>query len=373
MEFLYNLFYYIVPFLITLSVVVFVHELGHFWVAKRSGVKVEVFSIGFGKELFGFQDKSGTRWKISLIPLGGYVKMFGDKSAASNSDEELISSLSEEEKQVAFACKNLAIKSAIVVAGPMANYIFSILVFALFFMFFGTSDALPKITELLPNGPAHQASIEKNDIIIAMDGQEVKLFSDIIKIMALNNGEQIKLSIKRGDEILTKKITPALIVSKDVLGNEVKSYKLGVIADNIVPRKLGFLSSIGMAASECYNLSVMSLKALGQIITGTRSAKELGGPIKIAQYSAKSAEHGFLHLIWFMALLSVNLGVINLLPIPILDGGHLLIYAVEFMCGKKIASKIQNFGFQIGIILLIMLTMYTTFNDLSGLNFFKGK
>jgi regulator of sigma E protease len=372
MELIKDLLYYIPPFILVLTIVVFIHEFGHFWVARRAGVKVEVFSIGFGKELFGFNDKHGTRWKFSAIPLGGYIKMFGDKSTASNSDEELISKLTEEEKKIAFPCKSLLRKSAIVAAGPIANYLLAIIIFAGFFMVYGTSSATAEITKILPGSAASIAGIESGDEIINMNGTKIDNFNDIRNIMSINLGEKISFSIKRHDKIINKEIIPQEHITKDILGNEAKTYRLGIITENVTLEKKSIFPAIKSAITECYNLSLMSLKAMGQIITGKRSSKELGGPIKIAQYSAKSAESGIQSLLWFIALLSVNLGLMNLLPIPVLDGGHLLIYLAEATMGKKIATKIQDFGFQIGVIILIMLTIFVTYNDIASLNIFKG-
>ena len=373
MELITNLLYYTLPFILVLTIVVFIHEFGHFWVARRVGVKVEIFSIGFGKELFGFNDKHGTRWKFCAIPLGGYVKMFGDKSAASNSNEELIKQLSEEEKKIAFPCKSLLSKSAIVVAGPLANYLLAIIIFTGFFIVYGVPNASAKITKILPGSAASIAGIEPGDEIIDINGAEINNFNDIKNIMSINVGEKINISFKKNDKIIAKEITPQEFKIKDILGNEAKTYRLGIIAENIILEKKSLFPAIKSAVKECYDLSLMSLKAIGQIITGQRSSKELGGPIKIAQYSAKSAESGIQSLLWFIALLSVNLGLMNLLPIPALDGGHLLVYLTEAVLGKKIAAKVQNFGFQIGVIILIMLTIFVTFNDISSLNIFKDK
>lgn len=371
MEIISNLLHYIIPFMIVLTALVFVHEFGHFWVARRVGVKVEVFSIGFGKELFGFNDKQGTRWKVCLIPLGGYIKMFGDKTAASNSDEELVARLSASERKIAFPCKSLLSKAAIVIAGPAANYLLAALIFAGFFVAYGVPNASSEVSKILPNSPASIAGIEPGDMIVEIDEQKITSFNDIKNIMSISTGDTITLIIKRHDLLISKKITPEAIFVKDMVGNDAKTYKLGIIAENITLEKKDIFTAMKLAITECYELSVMSLRAMGQIIIGKRSSKELGGPIKIAQYSAKSAENGPLSLLWFIALLSVNLGLMNMLPIPVLDGGHLLIYFVEATMGKKIASKVQEFGLQIGIILLIMLTIFVTVNDVVSLNLFK--
>ncbi len=363
MSFLFTLF----VFIIVISILVFVHEYGHFWVARRMGVKVEAFSIGFGKELFGFYDKHGTRWKFSLIPMGGYVKMFGDKNEASAPDQEALNNFSLEEKKLAFQFQPLWSRALILVAGPLANYLFAIVIFTSFFSLYGIPFAEATISKMLENGPAIKAGLMEGDKILSINNHKIDGFTDISKIMDLSTGEAVSITIQRRNETYTKTIIPEILWQKDILGHEIKTYKLGIMANNISYTKHNIFSSAKFAFIECFNLSYMSLKGLGQIITGTRSVKELGGPIKIAQYSAKTAEHGIASLLWFMALLSVNLGFLNLLPIPALDGGHLLLYAVEFLFGKKNASKVQNFSFQIGLILIIMLSVFVTFNDLTSL------
>lgn len=373
MDFVFSLFYNLIPFIIVISVLVFIHEFGHFWVARLNGIKIEVFSIGFGRELFGFNDKHGTRWKFCLIPMGGYVKMFGDKNPASQTDNELLQNFSEEEKKVAFACKSLSVKTAVVAAGPVANYLFAALIFAIFFAYHGYPIAKPIVTKILENSPASKADIRNGDLIISINGHKIENFNDISNIMNLNVGEEINIELARDATIISKKIIPQAFINKDIIGTEIKSFKLGIMTDHIELENQSLFSSIKLAITECIELSYMSLKAMKQIILGTRSIKELGGPIKIAQYSAKSAEYGIKSLLWFMALLSVNLGLINLLPIPVLDGGHLLLYLIEYSFGRKIASKVENFGFQIGLILLIMVTIFVTYNDLSSLNLLSTK
>ncbi|MCT4634733.1 MAG: RIP metalloprotease RseP [Rickettsiales bacterium] len=365
MELISTLLFNILSFVLVLTIIVFVHEFGHFWVARRAGVKVEVFSIGFGKELLGFNDKHGTRWKFCLIPMGGYIKMFGDKNSASQEDGDLIKGFSSSEKKMAFSCKSLKEKSAIVAAGPAANYLFSAIVFTFFFFIYGYPNVTTKITEVIENSPASKAGIYPGDVIEEINGNRVNSFDDIKNIMALNLSEDVYIKVS-GQEIY-KTVTPQKTIEKDALDNEVISYKLGIITTDIKIEEQNIFAATKLAILECYNLSVMTLKAMGQIVTGARSSKELGGPIKIAQYSAKSMEAGIKSLLWFMALLSINLGLINLFPIPVLDGGHLLIYLVEASFGKKIAGKIQNYGFQIGIILLLMLTIFVSLNDLSSL------
>lgn len=365
MEIIANIISNILPFITVLTVIVFAHEFGHFWVARLCGVKVDVFSIGFGKELFGFNDKHNTRWKFCIIPLGGYVKMFGDKNAASNADEEFINNLSTEEQKYAFACKPLFSRALIVVAGPLFNYLLSILIITFFFSVYGYPKIGSTISEVIPNSPAMLAGIKPGDTINEINGIKISDFNDIKDIMSLNLGEPIKVKVNNSKEDLL--ITPEESTIEDSIGNKVKAYRLGIINDQYSVEQINIFESIKLAIYECYKLTQMTFKAMWQMITGIRNTDELGGPIKIAQISAKSAQEGIPGMLWFIALLSVNLGFMNLLPIPVLDGGHLLIYAIEAISNKKIAAKIQNYGFQIGLILLIMLTIFVTYSDLKSL------
>lgn len=373
MEIISTLIQNVLPFILVITILVFIHEFGHFWVARKSGVKVEIFSIGFGKELFGFFDKHGTRWKFCLIPMGGYVKMFGDQNAASQTNEHLINSLSEEEKKVAFPCKSLLTKSAIVAAGPIANYLFSTLIFIFFFTIYGYPNTDSIITDIAPNSPANEAGIIPGDDVIQINQKEIHNFNDIKNVMTLNLGNEVDLVINRNGNLIHKSIKPKKIIEQDILGHEVTSYKLGIITNHTTLERQNIFMASKLAIKECYNLSITTLKAIGQIIIGKRKTNELGGPIKIAQYSSKSAEQGFESLLWFIALLSVNLGLLNLMPIPVLDGGHLFIYLVEASFGKKIANKIQHYGFQIGLILILMLTIFVTLQDIHNLNLFGNK
>lgn len=365
MEIISSILANILPFIIVLTIIVFVHEMGHFWIARICGVKVDVFSIGFGKELFGYTDKHGTRWKFCMIPMGGYVKMFGDKNAASATDEEMLANLTDEERKFAFACKPLASKAAIVAAGPLFNYLLAIIIISFFFFAHGYPNVNSVIGQVIENSAAHKAGIKSGDIITEINGNKITNFNEIRDVMSLNLGEPISVKINNNEDIIV--VTPEKIISEDQIGNNVTVYRLGIINSEFNIEKVNIFTATKLAIYECYKLSVMTLKAIWQMLSGLRSAEEMAGPIKIAQYSAKSAQEGIYGMLWFVALLSVNLGFVNLLPIPALDGGHLLIYFIEFMTNKKIANKIQKYGSQIGLILLIMLTIFVVFSDLKSL------
>ncbi len=358
-------------FMLVMTILVFVHEFGHYWAAKKVGVKIEIFSIGFGKEIFGFTDKSGTRWKFSILPLGGYVKMYGDKNAASQYDKEL--TLNEKQKLYSLHHKSLSQKSFVIAAGPLANYIFAILIFTFLFFSYGKAVNEPIIHNFTNDSTALAAGLKIGDKITSINDKKIDDFSDLVKVMELNIGEEIKITIARENNIITKYIKPKPYEAHDITGKEVKVYRLGIIPRDYKIEKQSIFSSIKLSVNESIRLSTSSLKAIWQIISGQRSVKDLGGPVKIAQYSSKTAQYGFISLISFIAIMSVNLGLINLLPIPALDGGHLLINLVEFIFGKKIAVKFQDFGFQIGLILLIIMTLVVTYNDVMSLNIFSQK
>ena len=360
-----DLFTNIFAFLVLLTVLVFVHEFGHFWVARRVGVKVEVFSIGFGREIFGFNDRHGTRWRLSLIPLGGYVKMFGDKTIVSNSDQQLIDAMTLKEKEMSFACKTLSKKSAIVAAGPIANYLFAIAIYTGFFISYGYPVNDSTIAKVV--SPAILAGVLAGDKIVEIDGQEVKNFSDIQMIMATSVGNPVKLNIQRNGELMQFEVIPKKYEDKDFTGNKSVSYRLGVVAGGVKRESVSPLAAIKLATIECYNISALSLKAIGQMIVGKRGIEDISGPIRIGSYAGKSFQLGIQVYLMMMALISVSLGLMNLLPIPVLDGGHLLVFLIEFIAGKKIVSKVQQYGLLIGVILLVLLSVVAVINDVISL------
>ena len=359
--------YYIVLFLFVLTVLVYVHEWGHYWVARKNGVRVEVFSIGFGPEVYGWTNEAGTRWKISAIPLGGYVKMLGQSDLPS--DEEGEQPLSEEEQAVSFQNKTLAQRAAIVVAGPLANFIFAIVLFAGLIMTVGTPRHYAGVGNILPDSAAAEARLEVGDRIIDIDGQEVVWFSDLVRIVSANPGVPLKITVLRGKEELTLAATPKVQKRTDKDGNPVEIGLLGVRFD---PEQAEYerqnpLQAVWLGARQTFALTTNILSYLGEMIVGDRSAEELGGPLKIAKLSGQMAQGGFDNLIFFMAALSVNLGLINLFPIPLLDGGHLLFMAVEAIRGRPLDERTQEYGFRFGLILVLILMVFATWNDLVDL------
>lgn len=370
MELLHSFLYNSAAFVVVLTVIVFVHEFGHYYIAKLSGVKIETFSIGFGTEIFGWNDKAGTRWKVCWIPMGGYVKMFGDIDPASAPDTEKIKHFNEEEKKIAFHTKPLYKKAAIVAAGPIANFILAIVIITYFFTFYGKPTTLAEVSSVAEGSAAAEAGLIAGDIIIEIDSSKIETFADIQRVIAINTGTPIEITIHRGDQELSTIATPKIIVSEDIFGNESKRALLGISSTEVSYEKLNPVTAAGAAIVETYHIAAGTLTAIKQMITGERSAKEISGPIGIAKYSGQASKKGLDTLLWFMTVLSINLGLINLFPIPVLDGGHLLYYSIEAVRGKPMADKLQQYGFKLGIALVVTLAIFAIFNDIRNLNLF---
>lgn len=350
-------------FLVVLTVLVFVHELGHYLSARRNGVKVQIFSIGFGPELLGWTDRAGTRWKFSLIPIGGYVKMFGDADVASMPGET-VEEMTEEEKSVSFFHKRLIQRAEIVAAGPAANFLFAIVVLAGFFMTVGQPFTPADIGDVNPGSAAEHAGLKARDMVLAIDGKPIERFEDIQQIVRLNSGEPLQLLVRRDGQELTLTATPTVEEHTDIFGNVQRYGLLGITRKGTEFVRRDPLSAVWRAADETWNIVAGTLTAAGQMVTGRRTTDELGGPIAIAQMSSAVARIGVVELIRFVALLSVNLGLINLFPIPILDGGHLLFYAAEAIRGRPLGQRAQEYGFRVGLALVLTLMIFVTWNDL---------
>jgi regulator of sigma E protease len=366
---------YIVPFLIILTVLVFVHEFGHFLIARWNGVRVEVFSIGFGPEVFGWWDRTGTRWKFSTIPLGGYVKMFGDSDASSGLPVPGLARLAPAEREVSFHYKRLGQRAAIVAAGPAANFLFAVAVLAILFTTYGQPFTPAEVGQVQPGSAAKQGGIQPGDVIRSLDGSTVHRFEDVQQIVRLNPGVPMSIVVSRDGQEQTLRVTPSQTELTDRFGNHYQIGLLGIARSGMEYVKRDPATAIIQAGAETWNLSVSTLKAIWQIIIGTRATDELGGPLRIAQMSGEVAQGGVVAVLWFMAVLSINLGLINLFPVPVLDGGHLLFYAAEALRGKPLDQRAQEYGFRIGLALVLTLMVFATWNDLVHLRiveFVKG-
>jgi regulator of sigma E protease len=367
-------FSYVVPFLVILTVLVFVHEFGHYLIARWNGVRVEVFSIGFGPELFGWRDRVGTRWKFSMIPLGGYVKMLGDGDPTSGLPVDL-ASLSPTEQAGAFHTKRLGQRAAIVSGGPAANFVFAIAVLAALFMTYGEPFTPPEVGHVQANSAAERGGIRPGDVILSIGGQKIARFEDVQQAVRTNTGVPLTIVVKRGQQQVTLHVTPTRTEMTDRFGNRYEVGFLGISHSGIVYVKQGPEQAVVQAVSETWHLSAATLKAMWQIVIGTRGTNELGGPLRIAQMSGEVAQGGVVAVLWFLAVLSINLGLINLLPVPVLDGGHLLFYAAEAIRGKPLGPRTQEYGFRIGLAVVLTLMVFATWNDLVHLRiveFVKG-
>ncbi|RZB12659.1 RIP metalloprotease RseP [Ehrlichia minasensis] len=362
--------FYLLSFLIIMSVIVFVHEYGHYIVAKLCNVKIEVFSIGFGPELFGINDKSGTRWKFSIIPIGGYVKMLGDEDPSSSQCGS--SHLSAEEKSRAFCEKPLFKKFLIVFAGPLANLIFAIIVLMMFFTTKGIMKHNSVIGGVLQDSAAEHAGLAPGDIILKINDHNVKWFEEIKHYIEkyVKDTQELVIEYSRDGHIHTVKIKPSIKEEKGSFSQTKKRAFLGITMSNVLSnyelQKLSIPSAFVQSISYTYLLSKSIFQVLGQMLTGKRSISELGGPIRIAQYSGESVKHN--EILLCMAMISINLGVMNLLPIPMLDGGHIFQYFVQAILRRKqLNPKYQRYVSTIGLMLLLSLMIFVTFNDIKSM------
>jgi len=355
--------YFIFWFLVVLTVLVFVHELGHYLVARWNGVRVEVFSIGFGPELFGWNNRAGTRWKISAIPLGGYVKMFGDADPASMPAADL-PEMTAAERDVAFHHKRLPQRAAIVAAGPVANFIFAIVALAGLFMTVGQPFTPPQIGSVQQGSAAEAAGMQAGDRIVSLDGQRIERFEDVQRIVRLDPGQPLAVVIHRGDQNISLSVTPKLSEVTDRFGNKHQYGLLGIVGQGVQYVRYNPFQALVRANTETVDIVGGTLQAVWQMIIGARSTDELGGPLRIAQMSGEVAQYGWSAIVPFMAVLSINLGLINLFPIPVLDGGHLLFYAAEALRGRPLGQRAQEYGFRFGLALVLTLMVFATWNDL---------
>ena len=358
---------WIIPFLFGLSVVVFFHELGHFLVARWCGVRVLTFSVGFGPELFGFNDHHGTRWKLSAIPLGGYVKFFGDDNAASVPDEAAVARMTEAERRYSFFHQPVGRRAAVVAAGPIANFILAIVIFATIFAIYGRQTTTARVDAVQADSAAAAAGLKPGDVVRAIDGRPVESFSDMQRIVSANAGRTLQLKIDRGGAPITLTATPALKEGKDGFGNNTCQAVLGVSRSmapgDIKTEQVHPVRAVWLGAKETWFIIDRTFSYIGGLFAGRECADQLGGPIRIAQISGQVATLGFMPVLHLAAMLSVSIGLLNLFPVPLLDGGHLLFYMIEAIRGRPLSARSQEIGFRIGFAIVVMLMIFTVFND----------
>lgn len=364
MDYILGFASYLVPAIVVMTVVVFVHELGHYLVAKWAGVRVLTFSIGFGPEIFGWNDRSGTRWKVAWLPLGGFVRFFGDADASSKPDVEGMSGMSAEDKRVSFQHKPLGWRFAIVSAGPLANFLFAIVVLSGLFIAFGQPYTPPVVGSVAADSAGAEAGMLAGDRILSIDGSSIERFEDMQALVRLNQGTPLLIVVQREGNEISLTATPKVTTTTDSFGNTQRLGLLGVSrsAAEYVTRSPP--AAVYYATKEIGSIIDMTLTHLGQMVRGLRGTEDLGGPLRIGEMSGQMAQAGLVTLVWFMAMISVNLGLINLFPVPMLDGGHLLFYAFEALRGKPLGETVQEYGFRFGLVMVLSLMVFATWNDL---------
>jgi regulator of sigma E protease len=359
---------YIIPFLFVLSLVVFFHELGHFLVGRWCGVRILVFSIGFGPEIIGFNDRYGTRWKISAIPLGGFVKFFGDDNVASVSSIARLAGMDEAARAECFVFQPVRKRAAIVVAGPLANFILAIAIFAGIFMLYGKQTMSARVDAVQPDSAAATAGFQPGDLVLAIDRHSVESFADMQRIVSASADETLAVTVERNGATLTLKAVPALKEVKDTFGNVHRIGILGISRSmaeaDMKLQPVPPPRAVWMGIEETWFVVERTLSYIGGVVVGREAADQLGGPIRIAQMSGQVATMGFVALLHLAAVLSVSIGLLNLFPIPLLDGGHLLFYGIEAMRGRPLSERAQEVGFRIGLAIVLMLMIFATFNDI---------
>ncbi len=360
---------YIIPFIIILSLIVFVHEMGHYLAGRWCGIRITAFSLGFGPEIIGFDDRHGTRWKLSAIPLGGYVKFFGDEDASSKPDLEGLERMSAEERAVSFQGAALWKRTVAVAAGPLANFILAIFIFAAMFMIYGKPVTDPVVAEVAADSAAEDAGLAPGDIIVSLDGTSIETFSDIQRYVSIRPGVGISVGIDRKGETITVEITPRSTELTDRFGNKMEVGVLGVMTNQDAGHsrviELGPVEAVGEGITQSWHIVSGTFRYIGNVITGRMKADQIGGPVRVAQAAGQMASLGFSVFLQYAAVISVSIGLINLMPVPVLDGGHLMFYAVEAVRGRPLGPVAQDIAFKIGLVLVLSLMVFATWNDIA--------
>ncbi len=364
-----NILVTLFAFITLIGTLVVVHEMGHYWVGRWCGVKAEKFSIGFGPQLWGRVDKRGTLWRIGALPLGGYVQFAGDMNPAGKPDDDWYK-LSEAERNQTFQSKALWKRAAIVFAGPAINFIFAIILLSGFLVTYGQMINPPVASAIQPGSAADKAGILVGDKIVSINGTNVDTFQALATEVSIYPGETVPIRIERSGGVIEKSVAIAVQVERDRFGNEMRRGLLGLSSSDVKIAEVSIWKAPFIAAVETVNIIRLTLKTLGQMISGKRSVKELGGPLKIAKVSGEHFAMGFAAFVWLAAMISINLGFMNLLPIPMLDGGHLLLYAVEAVRRRPATPQVQEWAFRAGFAMLIGFMVMVTFNDLASFGVF---
>lgn len=361
----------ILSFILVLSVVVFIHEMGHYLVGRWCGIYATTFSIGFGKEIWGFTAKDGTRWRIAMIPLGGYVKFFGDESAASTPDNESLDVMSDEDKARSFHHASVQRRALTVLAGPMANFILTLVIFTSVFATYGRQIADPIISDVVAESPADRAGLQQGDLFVSIDGIDIAVFGEVKRYIASRPETLVEITINRDGAEQIVSLTPDRKTNKDRFGNEIEEGIMGVIVSsdggNFRVQNFTIPQAVGQAFSESWFIVTRTFDYIGNIFVGRESAAQLSGPIGIAKMSGQVATLGVLALVQLAAIISLSIGLLNLMPVPILDGGHLVFYAFEAILGRPLSRKTQEMAFRVGLTLILALMLFTTYNDVGSI------
>ncbi len=363
----------IVPFLLVLTVIVFVHEMGHFLVARWCGVKVDIFAVGFGRRIASFIDKKGTRWQIGWVPLGGFVKFAGDMSAASAPDRDALAKMSEAETETSFHAKSVSQRAAVVAGGPLANFILAIAIWAALVMIVGRVVTAPVVDQIRADSPAEAAGFVVGDTIKKIDNSEIESFHDLQQIVSGSGGTELSFVVDRNGKLVSLKATPKLSEVTDGLGNKIRIGVLGItrnVQNDRVIEKLGPIDALGYGFKQTWFVIDRTFSYLRNVFAGRERADQIGGPIRIAQVTGQVAAISLVAVLNLAAVLSVSIGLINLFPVPMLDGGHLLYYAIEAVRGKPLSERIQDYGMRVGLALVVMLMLFATYNDIRHLSIF---
>ena len=359
-------FWTVLAFLLVIGPLIFIHEMGHYLVGRAFGVKADAFSIGFGREMFGWTDRRGTRWKVGWLPLGGYVKFAGDMNAAGQPSPEWLA-LPADERNRTFQAKPVWQRFLIVAAGPFTNLLFAVIVFTGFIVALGDPATPPLIERVEAGSAAQEAGLRRGDRIASIAGRSIGRYEDILPIVLLRPGETLRIGIVRDGRPIEVSARIKAVEEKDKFGNKATIGRLGILGGRPAVRDVSVPQAVAGAVRETQRVISTTVEGVGQILAGKRSVKDLGGPLKIAKFSGEQATLGWPRFVYYIAVISINLGFINLLPIPMLDGGHLLFYAIEAVRRKPLGPQAQEWAFRTGLAALLALMIFVTFNDLGSL------